>query len=153
MSSFALWLLSFFSEYVLERCLPQKAFWPVVCKDVFVSLGVIALVLVTQWGIMNSCSCWSTFGRTGVYLPQIPQVQAELMHYIRDVAPWITLGAIVFQLVFCMLVIWTYSDAIRIYIQRDDGKSNCFWRNPRNEMEPIREEQKGGAIISTAYVP
>ncbi|KAF2740632.1 hypothetical protein EJ04DRAFT_507657 [Polyplosphaeria fusca] len=126
---FAFWFLSFAVECVLELLLREKAFWPVFWKDTFVSLAVVAVVLVTQWGIMNRCACWSSWGKVGVHLPQMPEVRQELMHYIHGVAPWITFMAVLLQLLFCGLAVWMYLDAIRVFIQRDDGKSNCFWRN------------------------
>jgi hypothetical protein len=91
----------------------------------------IGLVIITQWGIMNSCACWSMWGMRGLHLPQMSDTKPELMYYTQHVAPWITFMAILFQFVFCAAIIWTNWDAVRVYIQRDDGMSNREWKKQK----------------------
>jgi hypothetical protein len=119
--------VSFAAEFVLERWLSERVFAAVFCKDIFITLCNIAMMLVIQWGILNRCSCWSMWGLAGVALPQLPEVKPELMYFIRHTAPWITFMAILFQLLFCGAVAWKYWDAIRVFVQRDDGVSNMSW--------------------------
>ncbi|KAF2117639.1 hypothetical protein BDV96DRAFT_643991 [Lophiotrema nucula] len=139
---FFFWLLSFALECVVERWM-QKIFWVVFWKDMFFALSTIILVLVTQWGIMNSCACWSMWGLRGLHLPQLPEVEPELMYYIRHVAPWITFMAILFQLVFSAAVAWKYWDAVRVFIQRDDGMPNLGWKKKRTQVEQDVESKNG----------
>lgn len=126
-----IWLISFLLESIFELSLSKGLFWAVFYKDLMAALINIGIVLVTQWGIMNSCACWSRWGTRGLHLPQMPEVMPELMNYTRQVAPWITLMAVLFQLLFCAAVSWTYWDAVRVYVQRDDGKSNREWKKRR----------------------
>lgn len=66
----------------------------------------------------------------------MPEVKAELMFFIRHIAPWIVFAALMFHFLFCAAVMWKYWDAIRVFIQRDDGLSNRIWKatseNERN---------------------
>jgi hypothetical protein len=121
----------------MERWLTKGLFWAVFGKDAFFALTNISLILVTQLGIMNRCSCWSTWGLTGVHLPQIPEVTVELMHYIKHIAPWIVFIAILLQLLSCTIVIWWYWDAVRVFIQRDDGMSNLIWDKRKYERKEL----------------
>jgi hypothetical protein len=132
-SSLAVWLLSFAVECLLERWLQKWLFRAVFGKDIVFALTNIGIIGITQWGILSRCSCWTTWGTTGLHLPQIPSVKAELMNYIRNIAPWILVAAIVFQFVFCVMVAWKYWDAVRVFIQRDDGVSNTQWRDPKSK--------------------
>lgn len=119
-----MWLLSFGFELVLERLLPNSLFTWVFYKDLFFGVANIIVVLVIQVGVMNSCACWSKWGQTGLHLPQMQEVKPELMHMARVVAPWFTASAVVLHLVLCVGVLVVYQDAVRVYIQRDDGLSN-----------------------------
>lgn len=122
------WLLSFLVECCFELWLSKGLFWAVFYKDLVATLTNIGVILITQWGIMNSCACWSMWGMRGLHLPQMSNVTPDLMYYTQQVAPWITFMAILFQLVFCGAVSWVYRDAVRVYIQRDDGMSNREWK-------------------------
>src|SRR5205807_1089849 len=96
---FAIWILSFAIECMVERWLRKWLFWVVFCKDLFFALSNIGIVAITQWGIMNRCSCWDMWGLTGLHLPQLSEVKPELMRDIRHIAPWITFMAILLQLI------------------------------------------------------
>ncbi|KAF1849773.1 uncharacterized protein K460DRAFT_360626 [Cucurbitaria berberidis CBS 394.84] len=139
----AIWLLSSVIEIICERYLNRRLFWVIFWKDTLCALSNIAIIIVVQWGIMNRCSCWSGWGSTGLHLPQMPDVKPELMFFIRHIAPWIVLGAVVFHLVFCAVVIWKYWDAVRVYIQRDDGVSNLGWENRRRDKSNTYVSEHG----------
>lgn len=125
---FSIWLLSFIAETACEKMFKQRVlFWIVFGKDLLCALATIAIIIVVQWGIMNRCSCWSGWGSTWVHLPQLPEVKAELMHFIKDVAPGIVFAALMAHFVFCVAIVWWYLGAIRVFIQRDDGESNLAW--------------------------
>ncbi|KAF1839178.1 hypothetical protein BDW02DRAFT_615545 [Decorospora gaudefroyi] len=124
---FAIWLLSFAVETVCEIYLGRRLFWTIFWKDALSALSIVAIILLIQWGIMNRCSCWSRWGSTGLHLPQMTGLKGNLMHFIRHVAPWIVLAAIVLHLRLCVAVVWKYWDAFRVFIQRDDGASNLGW--------------------------
>ena len=109
----------------------------------FFGLSNIAIVMVTQWGIMNRCSCWDMWGLTGLHLPQIPEEIPGLMHFIRYEAPWIVFTAILVQLLFGAAVCWWYWDAVKVYIQRDDGASNASWRRTKRTPRIIEAEAEG----------
>jgi hypothetical protein len=125
---FLTWMLSFLFEVVAERLLAgERLFWTVFWKDTVCALSNIAIIVVVQWGILNRPACWSIWGTTGLYLPQMPEVTRELMYFIRQVAPGIVFAALMFHFFFCVAVICRYWDAVRVFVQRDDGLSNISW--------------------------
>jgi hypothetical protein len=127
------WLLSFSVEVACETMLKQRMlFWVVFWKDVAFAMMNIVIIIMVQWGIMNRCSCWSGWGSTWVHLPQLPAVKVELMYFIKHIAPWIVAAALVLHFIFCAAVMWKYRDAIRVFIQRDDGRSNRSWGSRRD---------------------
>jgi hypothetical protein len=128
-SRFVMWLLSFSVEIACEKLAKERMLFLVVFwKDVFFASSNVAIIIVVQWGIMNRCSCWSRWGSTWVHMPQLPEVRTELIHFIRNVAPWIMFAALIVHSLFCAIVMWRYWDAIRVFTQRDDGLSNKSWR-------------------------
>lgn len=126
----------------MELWLRKYLFWAVFYKDLFFALSNIGIVIITQWGIMNRCSCWTMWGLTGLHLPQLPTVKPVLMNYIRRIAPWIVFMAILLQLLFCSAVVWKYWDAMRVYVQRDDGKSNREWKTRKSSQAYSKLESK-----------
>lgn len=68
----------------------------------------------------------------------MPEVTPDLMHFIKDVAPWIVFGALMSHFTFCAVVIWEYWDAVRVFVQRDDGVSNLGRENRRSEKNNVQ---------------
>jgi hypothetical protein len=71
----------------------------------------------------------------------MPGVKQELMHFIKDVAPWIVFAALMVQLLFFIAVLWGYWDAVRVFIQRDDDESNMTWGRSKATMTEMRERE------------
>jgi len=134
-----MWLLSFLMGIVCERRLGKVLFRFVIGKDTFFALSTIVTIVVVQWGIMNSPACWSAWGSTGLHLPQMPGVKQDLMHFIKDVAPWIVFAALMVQVLLCIAVLCRYWDAVRVFIQRDDGESNMTWGTSKATMIEMRD--------------
>ncbi|ORX95507.1 hypothetical protein BCR34DRAFT_607932 [Clohesyomyces aquaticus] len=140
---FSCWAVSFAGEFFLERFITKddRLFTAVVCKDVSCALINISIILITQWGIFYRCACWTDLGRKGLALPQIPEIKRELMDMIRDTFPWVVGGAITFHILFCLLVAVCYRDALRVFLQRDDGMSNFWWRNPKQRKKRLSGQE------------
>jgi hypothetical protein len=136
-------------ENACECMIKQSVlFWVIFWKDLVCALSNIAIIIVVQWGVMNRCACWSKWGSTWVRLPQLPEVKGELMHFIRHVAPWIVFAALMVHFVLCVAVVWWYLDAIRVFIQRDDGMSNLsWWRSWWTRTEP-EDDVRGDGVDS-----
>lgn len=126
-------MISFIIECLLERLLHKGLFWAVFMKDVFFGFGNIAIVLSIQCGLLYRCSCATRWDTLPFYPPQWPGVSDNLMKFIRREAPAITVAAITIQLVLCAAILWTFFDAVRVYIQRDDGASNLHLGRARYE--------------------
>ena len=83
---------------------------------------------MTQIGIFNRCSCYTQWGRTGLALPERPDVAATLFsrlkkHYFAITFVCISIELMVIPLFIC----FRYQDGLRVFIQRDDCKSNALW--------------------------
>lgn len=44
---------------------------------------------------------------------------------------------------FCAVVLWKYWEAVRTYIQRDDGSSNLGWERTKKVGEDTAAEEGG----------
>ena len=87
-------------------------------------------IIATQVGVFNRCSCYTLWGRKGLALPETPSVSNILFWRIDTAYPAIAFLCVGFQLVIVPgLVVWRYSSAIRVFLQKDDDSSNAEWWN------------------------
>ena len=131
----AVWVLSDVLDYlpILLRW-NSKDHYPriyrfIFFKDALLGLCNIGLVVATQVGIMNKCSCYSMEGRTGLAFPEVSVVAGTLTYNIRLGYPAIAFLCIGFELlVFPGVVCYQYTEAFSVFLQRDDGESNLrYW--------------------------
>lgn len=126
----ACWLLSFLLNRLLNRLLPLNSnndllFSLTLTKDILATLTCIADVILIQIGFLNRCACYSQWGRTGLALPQRPDIDAILRERIHTWYLGITIVGIAVQLVLVpAYVLWRYWDGVRVFVQKDDGSSN-----------------------------
>ena len=128
------WILSALVDVLwipLFRIKSQKLtqlFWATLLKDVLITVTTLSGIIVTQAGVFNRCSCYTMWGRTGLALPQMPDVAAMLLHRLDTAYPAITFTSIGIELVVIPLFIcFRYNSAIRVFMQRDDRSSNAVW--------------------------
>lgn len=127
------WLLSARVDVMLEFLWPnehdqRKLFWTTGIKDLLVTVATMGGVITTQLGVFNRCSCYTLWGKTGLALPQMPDIAETLFHRLNTVYPAITFTSIGIELVIVPLFICAqYTDALRTYVQRDDRGSNAAW--------------------------
>lgn len=97
-------------------------------KD-FISTGAtMGGIIATQVGVFNRCSCYTRWGRVGLALPQGIDVGNTLFSWIKTAYPAIAFLCVGFQLIiFPGIVMWQFRDAVRVFVQRDDGESNVYW--------------------------
>jgi hypothetical protein len=82
-------------------------------------------IIVTQVGIFNRCACYTLWGRTGLALPENDSVDKTLFWRIDTSYPAIAFVCVGFQLVVVpYLLLRRYGLAVRVFLQRDDEKSN-----------------------------
>ena len=133
----ACWLLSFLLNRLLNRLLPLNRnndllFSLTLIKDILATLTCIADVILIQIGFLNRCACYTQWGRTGLALPQRPDIDAILRERIHTWYLGITIVGIAVQLVLVpAYVLWRYWDGVRVFVQKDDGRSNLptwAWR-------------------------
>jgi hypothetical protein len=85
-------------------------------------------IVVTQVGIFNRCDSYTLWGRTGLALPNMPDVAGVLAERIGAVYPAIVFVSIGLQmfLIPVIIAIW-YRHALLVFLQRDDEASSLFW--------------------------
>ena len=104
----------------------NKLFWVMYAKDIICTIATLLFLMLTVSGCLNACSCWMS-PDTGLILPQRPDMNGLLQYRLRHEYPaYIYLGMGI-ELIIVPLIIWQkYPDALRVFVQRDDGESN--WR-------------------------
>lgn len=130
----ALWNLSAQADTLLSYLFPLSSvrlktlFWATAVKDFLATAGTMGGIVIAQIGVFNRCSCYTQWGKTGLALPQRPDVAATLLRRItRDFAA-VTFTSIGIELVIVPLFIcFKYRYALRVFVQRDDRSSNAPW--------------------------
>ena len=123
-SFFLTWTLSFLVTNCLKRLRAENflRFWITFAKDVIVTAGTLAALMYIQVGPFNNCSSYTLWGRRGLALPGMPEVEAILNSRMRHVYPVIAFTSIAIQLVLIPLVVFIWSPrALRVLLQSDDG--------------------------------
>ena len=131
--SFA-WFLSAGIDVIINHFWPlrkntqTRLFWTMLIKDSVATAVTMGGIIATQVGIFNRCDCYTNGGSTGLALPQMPDVAETLFRRLSTVYPAITFTGIAIELIVIpvFLCSW-YIDALRIFVQRDDRRSNAPW--------------------------
>ena len=128
------WLLSALTDVWLRYLWPlnrenqDKLFWSTGLKDVLATIATTGGVVITQLGLFNRCECYTSWGKTGLALPEMPDTAQTLFHRLTTVYPAIAFTSIGIHLVIVPLFISVrYKDALRTFVQRDDRRSNALW--------------------------
>ncbi|KAL9614975.1 MAG: hypothetical protein Q9167_000617 [Letrouitia subvulpina] len=102
--------------------------WIIGIKDLLATLLTMGGIVITQIGIFNQCACYTKNGRTGLPLPEMPEVAKVLMRRLNTTYPAISFAAIGIQLIIIpSFVLFRCRHAVRVYLQRDEDKSNARW--------------------------
>ncbi|KAL8877711.1 MAG: hypothetical protein Q9198_004324 [Flavoplaca austrocitrina] len=115
--------------FPLESDKATWLFWSTFIKDLLMTMATVGGgIIVTVIGVFNRCVCYTNWGRTGLALPQRPDL-AELLNYrLEHVYPAILFTSIGTELFLIPLFICLrYRYALRVFIQRDDRTSNAVW--------------------------
>jgi hypothetical protein len=106
----------------------------IMVKDTVATAATMGGIVVTQIGVFNQCACYTLWGKTGLALPETNSVKTTLAWRIVTSYPAIAFLCVGFQLVIVpSLLLNQYGSAIRVFLQRDDEKSNkpewivSFW--------------------------
>lgn len=111
-----------------RRLNQTQLFWATCVKNFVVTIATMGGIIATLVGVFHRCSCYTNWGRTGLALPEMPDVAETLFHNLKTVHPAITFVSIVIELVMIPLIICIqYSNVLRTFVQRDDNKSNAPW--------------------------
>ena len=139
LSILVIWLVSAELDILFNKIFPLtenplteknrgRLFWCTYVKDLIATGSTMGCVIAIQLGIFNRCSCYTQWGNTGLALPEMPDVAAVLQARLGREYPAITFSSIVIELLIVPLAIWLwYGDAMRVYVQRDDGESSLKW--------------------------
>jgi hypothetical protein len=117
------WLISWIADFAILKFAPDRHIYRCMfTKDLLTGLAISIMIIVTQWGIFHRCECYS---KNGIITNPLDRPIGEKMDKLF-MHEWlyITLRGIVFQLASCVAFSWWYIVAFRVYLQRDDGRSN-----------------------------
>jgi hypothetical protein len=120
------WIFSFWATTLLKKLRGDNflRFWITFIKDVLITAGTLAAMMYIQVGPFNRCSSYTLWGRKGLALPGMPEVEAILNSRMRNVYPAIAFTSIGIQLVLIPLVVFIWSPrALRVLLQSDDRTS------------------------------
>ena len=129
------WIISALLDVLLIHLFPLKSdkatwlFWSTFIKDLLITIATVGGgIIVTAIGVFNRCVCYTNWGKTGLALPQRPDL-AELLNYrLEHAYPAILFTSIGIELLLIPLFICLrYRYALRVFIQRDDRTSNAVW--------------------------
>ena len=132
-SIFVIWVVSREVGICLQRFFPltgdrARLFWCTYIKDLIATTTTMGGIIATQVGLFNRCACYTRWGGTGLALPEMPDVAAVLSYRLGTAYPAITFSAIGLELIIVPVAIWWwYPNAMRVFVQRDDGESNARW--------------------------
>ena len=128
------WLLSAHIDGWLRHLWPlnkdnhNKLFWSTFFKDLLATIATTGGIITCQVGVFNKCECYTLWGKTGLALPEMPDIAQTLFYRLNTFYPGIAFTCIGVELVVVPLCICTrYIDALRTYVQRDDRMSNAIW--------------------------
>lgn len=103
----------------------RRRFLFILWKDITATVLTMGGIVVTQVGVFNQCACYTLWGRTGLALPENDRVSKTLFWRINTGYPAIAFLCVGFQLIIVpSLLLRQYGLAIRVFLQRDDEKSN-----------------------------
>lgn len=128
------WIISALADLLLNYLWPLSSnklstlFWMTLVKDFLITVATMGGIVVTQIGVFNRCSCYTLWGRTGLALPERPDIAQTLFRRLNTVYPAVTFSSIGIELVIVPLYLCIhYRDALRVFVQRDDRRSNREW--------------------------
>ena len=114
--------------WALDKANHTKLFWSTCFKDLLFTIATMGGIITVQVGVFNRCECYTLWGRTGLPLPEMPDIAQTLFYRLNTVYPGIAFTCIGLELVVVPLCIFIrYIDALRTYVQRDDRMSNAMW--------------------------
>ena len=130
---------------------PTLLFRLTLTKDILVTIATVGWVIVVHVGYLNRCACYTMWGRVALALPEMPQVADKLSHRISTIYPGVVSASIIVELIVIPSIIsFRYSDALRVFIQRDDGISNAGWLRKLwrriSDTKWFRKLRRGGTL-------
>ncbi len=155
------WLVSHVATGVLKRYTrshSHSGFWLTLAKDALVTVATMGGIVVTQVGVFNCCDSVTRWDRTGLALPEMPDVAAVLALRIRTLYPAIAFAGIALQITVVPVVVavW-YRHALMVFLQRDDenagfgqlgGLGEDTGPPPRRRDLSSRDEEIGTIAVS-----
>lgn len=130
---FGFWLLSAEADKVIKRWLPikpenqGKVILITYLKDMVSIMGTLGLMFLSVFGLLNKCFCWTWANgyRIPLVLPQRHDIDTILQHRLKFEYPaFVFTGLAIECLVVPAWICFRYYDALRVFVQRDDGMLN-----------------------------
>jgi hypothetical protein len=125
LSAFVVWVISWLVDFLISMTVGNRLQYRyMVAKDSIFGTLIIVIILITQWGVFHRCDCY-TDGSTGKIVNPLDASISKILD-MNFAHQWltITMTGISFQLVASMCLGCWYILGFRVYLQRDDGRSN-----------------------------
>lgn len=142
----AVWIASYLMNFAIFRWAPDRWHYGLTyAKDVLSSCAIFVMIVVTQVGIFNRCSCY--IQSDGSIANPLVQAVGQLLdkRFMEEWLPVVMFG-ITFQLTAGLILSWWYIVAFRVFLQRSDDRSNLdqvlliggLLKKTFNELERMR---------------
>ena len=141
------WILSASLDTIFTYKDEHQALWfyGTLMKDILIALGTVVWIILVHVGYLNRCACYTRGGKVPLALPEMPQVADILSHRINTIYPGIAFASIGLELIVIPSIIGIlYSDALRVFIQRDDGNSHAGRLRKQPKRSPTANMEEGG---------
>ncbi|TID22167.1 hypothetical protein E2P81_ATG11276 [Venturia nashicola] len=123
-AALAIWITSYFAGAAIIKYSTDKYRYILLyAKDALSGSSIIGLIAVTQVGSFNRCACY--IGRENkIANPLDPAIRDILdRRFIHEWLP-IAMCGILFQMIAAVGCSWWYIVALRVFLQRNNDKSN-----------------------------
>ena len=114
------WVLDYFPRFSDRSYRLQFRY--TLLKDCLATAWTMGMVIRTQIGVYNKCSCYSWTGHSGLDLPFMGEVKDLQVKNLTGLYLGLTIFGIVIQLLMVPgIITFRYHSALRVFLQRDDG--------------------------------
>lgn len=136
------WLLSAGADKLVKWWLPikpenqGKVIVITYLKDMVSIMGTLGLMFFIVFGFLNKCFCWTwaNWSRIPLVLPQREDINTTLQDSLKAKYPaFVFTGLAIECFVVPAWICFRYYDALRVFVQRDDGMLNWeSWHTIQN---------------------
>ncbi|KAK0652446.1 hypothetical protein B0T16DRAFT_454812 [Cercophora newfieldiana] len=143
---FTLWIASLIfsiSLHIMQWGPESRRWQAILAKDFIIGTGALVVIVLSAVGAFNSCSCWGrALWVSKVVIPLI--TTGFYKEQGQTIFPWIVTPVLVFQLLFCAVVI--FANRRGVYVMRwNEEPRRRVWEEEQKEAS--RKEAVGREAV------